>query len=1254
MRTYCSSRVVSVVSCLAVVGATAGLSVRANGDVTGAPTGVQATKGSAYVRYYHKRAISLSLDSTRVAVECGDPAARNGALKAAGLDPAGAKLSAIEPWYLVDVPAAGGRTMEQLVSVLASRPGVAFASPVFVDEYGPRWVTRDLIVGFVGAKAPADRDGIALAGAPGKLRTRDYLPNVDRFTPDSKNGFEVLAASNALAQRGDVTFAQPDWVMTGTSNLVPNDNFFPNQWDKQNLGNNDCSNGTPSPGGLAGFDMQCVPAWDITTGSNAIIVAVFDNGTQLNHPDLNLAGGFDATGNGGAGGPINGCDDHGTAVAGCISAIINNNLGVAGVAPGCRVAPCKFNNSNVPCDGMFTMMSSWMVDCLNFAAGISARVTNNSNGFGQDGAIDTAYTTTYAAGMVHFASNGNSGASTIAYPASSPSVNGVASMQRDGTRTSSSQFGPGTDFSSPGVDIATTDRTGSDGYASGDYACVNGTSFASPNAAGVAALILSRRATLTAPEVEQIMQATARDLGPAGYDTGFGWGLVDANAAVRNAALTCPGDITVNNDPNVCGASVAFVVTAAPGETIECVAGAVVITSPAFFPVGMTTVTCTASDGGGPVKMCAFTVTVNDTQNPTVMCPPNVSVPNDPGVCGATLPLNATAGDNCPGATVSYTIGGNPATSPRLFPVGTTTVTARATDASGNMSGTCTYDVRVNDTEAPVVMCSAASATLDLMGQATVTPATFNASATDNCQGPGCAVTLSLSQTMFTCPPVNVPIPITVFATDCHTNVGACPTTITFDDPDCNGNGQADICDILNGVSLDCNHNFIPDECECFWANGPMVDPASAATLNGQLSHLGGAAGPGGQRVADDFFVCEAQIHHVYGFCGWMLTDSPPGLRKARLDFYEDCNGAPALAPFKTYLDPVILSTTPASGGFDLVKYRFDFCDDALWLDGGSGGKTYWVSLVGISLRGADLSYWVAAPGTGNILGSVPVKAEGAYSPVPPSPVWGPWGPISECCIGCVNVAYELRGESCPIIWDNGGPDLGPGKGGSSSMDVVGGVQTRTADDFVVKSCVAQAVCHLDAWIWSNCDPVIGFIEVYENVCGAADPDTNRPAGNLPGSLVHSLSPNRTTATGQTAVIEGVLMSGYHLEFWGPTMPTLAPGRTLWFSAGSRNVGNANGRAYFANAASCDAPCTYVLEPGVARLAVAGAPPVQQAWAPTMRDYAFRIAVRNPVAMIIASPGPVSPSCAVDTDRSGVVDVRDIFEFLNLWFAGCP
>lgn len=178
------------------------------------------------------------------------------------------------------------------------------------------------------------------------------------------------------------------------------------------------------------------------------------------------------------------------------------------------------------------------------------------------------------------------------------------------------------------------------------------------------------------------------------------------------------------------------------------------------FPIGVTQVTCSATNCGR-IERCTFTVTVRgDTQPPTIVCPPDITVQNDPGECGAKVSyLAPQASDNCPGVTVACS-----PTSGSFFPVGSTTVTCTATDGSGN-SANCSFVVTVRDTEPPRIVCPT-----DIRRDGCrETVVDYTVSATDNC--PGVTVTCA--------PPSGSPFPVgstvvTCTATDGSGNTASC------------------------------------------------------------------------------------------------------------------------------------------------------------------------------------------------------------------------------------------------------------------------------------------------------------------------------------------------------------------------------------------------------------------------------------------------------------------------------------------------
>lgn len=156
--------------------------------------------------------------------------------------------------------------------------------------------------------------------------------------------------------------------------------------------------------------------------------------------------------------------------------------------------------------------------------------------------------------------------------------------------------------------------------------------------------------------------------------------------------LSCPANTTVDAPANQCAATVSYV---SPTASDNC-AGVTVACTPASgssFPVGVTTVTCTANDVSNNNASCTFTVTVRDRQSPSVQCPANIVKTADRVVgstFGATVTYTPAISDSCPGATITCT-----PSSGSVFTLGTSTVTCIARDTSGNTS-TCSFTVTVN------------------------------------------------------------------------------------------------------------------------------------------------------------------------------------------------------------------------------------------------------------------------------------------------------------------------------------------------------------------------------------------------------------------------------------------------------------------------------------------------------------------------------------------------------------------------------
>lgn len=301
--------------------------------------------------------------------------------------------------------------------------------------------------------------------------------------------------------------------------------------------------------------MRVPQAWGITRGRSSIKIAIVDEGVDTGHPDLaaKIVTPYDAVGNDNNQQP-NTWDGHGTACAGIAAAITNNRRGVAGVAPECRIIPVRIAYTSRP-GANWTTNATWIARGIRVAAARGADVISNSWGGGSyNTSIRRAFQ--YAReqgrggrGCVIISASGNGDrANGVSYPAKYPeSLACGASNQwdqrksrtsRDGENWWGSDYGPEIDFLAPGVQIYTTDNRGRGGYnTSGDYYHrFNGTSSATPNAAGVAALVLSVDPALRQWEVRDILRLTARDLGGRGKDDEHGFGRIDALRAAQAVA----------------------------------------------------------------------------------------------------------------------------------------------------------------------------------------------------------------------------------------------------------------------------------------------------------------------------------------------------------------------------------------------------------------------------------------------------------------------------------------------------------------------------------------------------------------------------------------------------------------------------------------------------------------------------------------------------------------------------------------------
>ncbi len=243
---------------------------------------------------------------------------------------------------------------------------------------------------------------------------------------------------------------------------------------------------------------------------------------------------------------------------------------------------------------------------------------------------------------------------------------------------------------------------------------------------------------------------------------------------IEAPSITCPGPITINADANCEATTVAL---GTPVTNDNCTVTSVTndLAGQLPLPVGTHTVTWTVTDTAGLTATCSQQVIVQDITPPVITCPtPNAFYNTDAGQCDATLTFNATATDNCNGSPIiTYEVAGTPITFPYAFTVGTTTVDVIADDGNGLIS-TCSFNVIVQDNEAPIAVCQTFTVPLDASGNVSIVASDIDGGSFDYCS----TVTLNASQTTFTCANVGTNN-VTLTVTDAAGNIATCNAVVT-------------------------------------------------------------------------------------------------------------------------------------------------------------------------------------------------------------------------------------------------------------------------------------------------------------------------------------------------------------------------------------------------------------------------------------------------------------------------------------------
>lgn len=485
-------------------------------------------------------------------------------------------MQAIAGMRLTEVQVAP-ENLEAMMDTARALDEVLFASHVY-QLHGSSgtllYLTNELTVQFVPTTDAATIQAIAAAAGLQLFKPVSGVPQTYVFRVTKTATANPVKLANRLMERPEVLSAEPDVIVQSQAHYRPQDSQYGKQWYLFHNGGDELKEGV---------HLHIEGAWDITRGDRSVVIAIADDGFDLNHPDFQGKGKIvapkDMRGGDTVPLPEGDLERHGTAVAGLAIAEENGD-GIVGVAPGCSFMPIRTSNylndrsteelfDWAIAQGASVISCSWGATAVNYPlstrqrAAITRAATEGRNGKGCVVIFAAGNTNRPLSGTVNEAGWPNNlifGPTTwLNGFATHPDVITVSACTSLGEKAAYSNWGPQVSVCAPsnnvppdllsaemgyvvapppilkpltGKSMVTSDRLGESGYNPGSYVeSFGGTSSACPLVAGVVGLMLSVNPDLTARDVRDILQATADKIVDTEADPqlGYTYGTYDTN-----------------------------------------------------------------------------------------------------------------------------------------------------------------------------------------------------------------------------------------------------------------------------------------------------------------------------------------------------------------------------------------------------------------------------------------------------------------------------------------------------------------------------------------------------------------------------------------------------------------------------------------------------------------------------------------------------------------------------------------------------